>query len=209
VCHFDTETPFPDEKWVHVLNQELPHDLAVVKADRVDPLFHSRFWALHRYYQYRIQVGVRDPLRNRQVFSYPKSLDFEAMKEAAKALPGTHDFLAFSQLVDPKKSTVRRLHTVELSQVRDEIRIDIVGSAFVRGMMRRISGALWDIGRGARPVEEIANLLTERDKRTIKWPTVLPARGLCLMKVSYGRHPKPQVKLHKKERFLAEEDSDE
>lgn len=190
VCHFDTTNPMPIDRWPRVLNELLPPDLAVIKSSRVPDDFHSRFWADKRWYRYRIKSGLRDPFRSRQAYEYGPELNLELMQKAAKSLVGEHNFLAFSQEIPEGRNTVRILYNVELSRVQDEIRIDIVGQAFLRGMMRRMSGALWEIGRGFRPVESIEELLAQRRKEDIKWPTVLPACGLTLMKVFYGRHPK-------------------
>ena len=190
VCHFDCGVPIPVERWPRALNQVLPEDLTVVSAERVHPDFNSRFWAAKRWYRYRIQTAWRDPLRGRYAFTYcARELDLRPMKRAAKQFLGVHDFLAFSQLVEPGQNTVREIYGFKVSRVRDEVWIDVVGSAFVRGMMRRMSGALWDIGRGAKEPDEIGRLLKKRVKAEIEWPTVLPACGLTLMKVFYGRHP--------------------
>ncbi len=195
VCHFDTELTMPVERWPRVINQLLPHDLSVLDAKVVNPDFHSRFWANNRYYRYRIQTGPRDPRRSRYAWHYPKSLDVAAMQSAAKLFVGRHNFLAFSQLMPKGKNTVRELFSVEVKAVRDEVVIDIVGTAFIRGMMRRISGSLWEVGRGQRSEANIEMLLGSTDRRKIVWPTLLPARGLTLMKVSYGRHPTEKRKF--------------
>lgn len=192
VVHFDTANPMPVERWANVVNQVLPSDLTVVSVAEVHPEFHSRFWAVDRYYRYRIMTGARDPMRTRYAWHYGKGLDAERMHEAAQRLIGTHSFLAFSQLLEPWKSPVRTLHRLNVRQVRDEVWIDVVGLAFVRGMMRRISGALWEIGRGKYEAEHLDSLLAATDKKKIVWPPVLPACGLTLMRVRYGRHPSPQ-----------------
>lgn len=190
VCHFDVSEGMPEDKWRLVLNQALPNDIAIVSSCKVSPEFNSRFWAEKRWYRYRILTGRTDPERARYTYHYDaKPLDVGLMRDAASHLIGKHDFLAFSQLVPPGKSTVRELFSVEVRRVRDELRIDVIGTAFVRGMMRRISGALWEVGRGARQPDSIPELLGQRDRRKIRWPTVLPANGLTLMKVFYGRHP--------------------
>ena len=190
VVHFDSTVPIPMERWPRVMNQVLPADLTVVKATKVHPEFNSRFWASKRWYRYRIQTKWRDPERSRYAFFYnAKPLDEERMHRAAQSFVGVHDFLAFSQLVEPGTNTVRQIFEISVKRYRDEVRVDVYGTAFVRGMMRRMSGCLWDIGRGARSPEEIDVLLEQRDKRKIDWPTVLPASGLTLMKVFYGRHP--------------------
>jgi tRNA pseudouridine38-40 synthase len=190
VCHFDCGVPVPVERWPKAVNQVLPGDVTVVSAAVVAPDFNSRFWADRRWYRYRIQTGWRDPMRARQATYYgAKELDVRAMQRAAQAFRGIHDFLAFSQLVEEGANTTREVHACTVRRVRDEVWIDVVGSAFVRGMMRRMSGALWEVGRGAREPEEIGRLLKSRKKAEIDWPTVLPACGLTLMKVFYGRHP--------------------
>ncbi len=190
VCHFDTLNPMPEEKWKRAINDRLDHDLAVVESKAVDPEFHSRFWADRRWYRYRIQLGDRDPHRSRFTFQYPKALDVNLMNEAAQALVGEHDFYAFSQDLVGDENTLRTLFSVEVSAKKDEVWVDVVGTAFVRGMMRRISGSLWEIGRGQRPGSDIVRLLQDPDSERLQWPTVLPAKGLTLMKVFYGRHPR-------------------
>ena len=81
--------------------------------------------------------------------------------------------------------------------------MDVVGTAFLRGMMRRMSGAVLEVGRGRRPVEEVSRLLVKEERTKLTWPVVLPAKGLCLMGIRYGRHPRdhreqlqPDLKLN-------------
>jgi tRNA pseudouridine38-40 synthase len=190
VCHFDCGVPVPVERWPRAINQVLPGDVSVLEATEVSADFNSRFWADKRWYRYRIATGTRDPMRARYAYHYSAhGLDVKAMARAARPIVGIHDFLAFSQEVEEGANTVREVHSCTVRRVRDEVWIDVVGSAFVRGMMRRISGALWEVGRGARVASEVEGLLQRRAKAEIDWPTVLPACGLTLMKVYYGRHP--------------------
>lgn len=111
-----------------------------------------------------------------------------SMKRAATALVGVHDFLAFSQQIPAGANTIRTLFSVEVKRSRKEIWIDIEGTAFLRGMMRRISGSLFEVGRGKRSEDYPASLLhwTKKEGR----PPTLPACGLTLMKITYGRHPR-------------------
>lgn len=191
VCHFDTPNPMPPHKWAPVLNRLLPPDLAVRESSAASPDFHSRFCALDRHYRYRILLGARDPHRARYVHEYGKPLDPERMRQAADRLLGNHDFLAFTEELEPSVENTRRtLYRFEVSQTRDEVWVDVVGTAFLRGMMRRMAGALLEVGRGRRPVEEVSRLLDPKERNNLQWPVVLPARGLCLMRVRYGRHPR-------------------
>lgn len=190
VCHFDTSNPMPVENWVRALNDRLPADLSVREAKRVHPDFHSRFWADRRWYRYRISQGIPDPFSDRFAYWWPgRELDVEAMAEAADFLKGSHDFYAFSQLIPPEVNTIRELFSVHVTRHGREVWIDVEGTAFLRGMMRRISGSLLEIGRHARDPKSLKRLLNHRASPERPWPVVLPAHGLCLMKVFYGRHP--------------------
>ncbi|MDR3689943.1 MAG: tRNA pseudouridine(38-40) synthase TruA [Fimbriimonas sp.] len=190
VCHFDTEVPIEPEKWARILNRVLEPDVAVVTSKQVDASFHSRFCAKDRMYRYRISTSVRDPIRSRFAHHYGRPLDVRLMNQAARALVGDHDFVAFTEELDPSVENTRRtLFSIDVRQVRDEVWVDVVGTAFLRGMMRRIAGALLEVGRGYRPVEEVSRLLGEERNR-LMWPVVLPANGLCLMRIRYGRNPK-------------------
>jgi tRNA pseudouridine38-40 synthase len=113
------------------------------------------------------------------------------MQRAAELLRGDHDFRAFTEELEPHiRNTRRELFKVKVRAVRDEVWVDVVGTAFLRGMMRRMSGALLEVGRGRRPIEEVSRLLDPEERDSIQWPVVLPAQGLCLMRVRYGRHPR-------------------
>jgi len=189
VCHFDSEVNIPPEKWARILNKVLEPDVAVVTSKHVLDSFHSRFSAQDRFYRYRISTGVRDPIRSRFVHEYGRDLEIPKMQLAAKALLGDHDFKAFTEELDPHvENTHRTLFSVDVRQIRDEVWVDVVGTAFLRGMMRRMAGALLEVGRGYRPVEEVGKLLNE-ERYKLQWPVVLPAKGLCLMRIRYGRHP--------------------
>ncbi|ARU42311.1 tRNA pseudouridine(38-40) synthase TruA [Armatimonadetes bacterium Uphvl-Ar1] len=189
VCHFDCPVPLPVERMARALNKVMPRDLSVVKAETVADDFSARFMARKRHYVYRVMVNDRNPLRMRFAHYVRYGLDLDRMRAAAKFLEGEHDFLSFSQEMEESVNTVRRLFRVNLHWVDNEVLIHVHGTAFVRGMMRRIAGSLVEVGRGNRKVEWIPELLVARDKSSIDWPPVLPACGLTLVRVKYGRSP--------------------
>lgn len=185
-AHFDTLNPMPVETWRLVLNKVLPEDCRIVRSEEVAPEFHARFSATGRIYRYRFLLNEFDPFRRRYAHTYWKALDLEAMRNAAKVLVGEHDFRGYTEEVGPEVLNTRRLlKSVEVDSHGDEIHLTVHGTAFLRGMMRRMAGMLFEIGRDHRPLEDAARLLTqERDR--MQWPIVLPARGLTLMEVQYG-----------------------
>jgi len=191
VCHLDWDCKIPIERLPYALNRRLPHDVAVLKAQRVSDDFNSRFCVLDRYYRYRIVTKQRDPQKERFAHFCGVKLDLEKMQEAATILQGEHDFRAFTEELEPTvTNTTRTLFSVGVKEVRNEVWVDIVGTAFMRGMMRRMSGAILEVGRGHRDVVEVSRLLQPEERLKYQWPEVLPAKGLCLMKIRYGRHPR-------------------
>jgi tRNA pseudouridine38-40 synthase len=187
VCHFDTEVDMEPSRWERVLNKVLEDDVAVQESSEAENGFHSRFCAEYRRYRYRIGTAPRDPFTTRYVHDYSRPLDLRLMNEAAGRLIGEHDFLAYTEELDPRVENTRRLifHADVLEYHGKEVHIEFVGTAFLRGMMRRMSGALLEVGRGHRPVDQVGDLLTAK-RDLLQWPVVLPAKGLCLMEVRYG-----------------------
>jgi tRNA pseudouridine38-40 synthase len=190
VCHFDSPVPIPSERWARVLNKILPDDLAIVRSTLVSAGFHARFSAEDRTYRYRISTAPRDPLLSRYVCDFGRPLDVDLMRLGAEHLVGTHDYVAFTEELDSGVlNTTRTLHRISIVHKPKEVAIEITGTAFLRGMMRRISGGLLEVGRGYRPMEEISMLLTER-RSSLQLPVVLPAKGLCLHRIRYANPPR-------------------
>jgi tRNA pseudouridine38-40 synthase len=191
VCHFDTDVDMEPDNWARVLNNLLEPDVAVQESSEVGSEFHSRFCAETRRYRYRISTGARDPFNARYTHDFGRPVDIRLMNQAAGAILGEHDFRAFTEELDPSVENTRRLlfQADVLEYHGKEVHIEIVGTAFLRGMMRRISGALLEIGRGHRPADEMARLLTD-GRDSLQWPVVLPAKGLCLMEVRYADPPR-------------------
>lgn len=186
VCHFDSDVAIKTEDWPRVLNKVLPDDLSVLKAKEVPKTFHSRQTALKRKYRYRILVGGRDPLRGRFSAFYGRPVDVALMDRLAQSLLGEIDFRAFSEEVPKDAHTFRRLYKIGVRQVKDEVHIDVVGNAFLRGMMRRIAGGLLEAGRGHRTEPDFLELTDPKKRELIQWPVVMPAKGLTLLSVAYG-----------------------
>ncbi|RIL07055.1 MAG: tRNA pseudouridine(38-40) synthase TruA [Proteobacteria bacterium] len=171
------------------LNAVLPRDVAVVRADVVGDAFHARRDALSKLYVYRLWTGVaRSPLRDRTSLWVRAPHDLVAMREAAAALQGTHDFASFQGAGSAARSTVRTLARAELRGVwGGEVELAFEGPGFLRHMVRNLVGTLLDVGRGRLRPDRIADVLAARD-RAAAGPTA-PARGLVLVRVRYGDFP--------------------
>jgi tRNA pseudouridine38-40 synthase len=165
------------------LNAVLPADVAVLETAPAEPLWHPRFSALRRHYRYTVlNQPWRSPLDRRYAHLVTQPLNLAAMQSAAGLLVGVHDFASFGQ---PTQGEITVREVFDAAWQRDGARfyLDVVGSGFLRGMMRSLAGTLLQVGVGAWDVDRVAAVLAARD-RSLAAPPV-PACGLCLMQVDY------------------------
>jgi tRNA pseudouridine38-40 synthase len=184
VAHFDTDVQRPESAWVRGVNAFLPESIAVLWSRPVDPEFHARFSALSRTYRYRLlNRPVRPALEARHTGWYHAPLDIDAMRTAARALVGEHDFSAFRAAECQAKTPVRTVHSITIDRHEDEIHLLIRANAFLHHMVRNIVGSLVYVGSSRQRPEWIGELLQMRD-RTRAAPTFMP-EGLYLERVDY------------------------
>jgi tRNA pseudouridine38-40 synthase len=165
------------------LNAVLPADVAVLDLALAAPDWHPRFSALRRHYRYTVlNAPLRSPLDRRYAHQVSRPLDLEALQGAAQLLVGTHDFASFGQPTQGD-STVRQIFNAQWWQNGHCLFFDVVGNAFLRGMVRSLVGTLLPIGMGAWPIERVEVILSARDRAA--GPAPAPPCGLCLMQVEY------------------------
>jgi tRNA pseudouridine38-40 synthase len=170
------------------LNAWLPEEVVVRQIAEVDEAFDARRDAVRRHYRYVIDNGPVRPVTDRhQVWHVAGKLDITAMTEAAQSILGTHDFAAFASRFDnPDLSTVRNLSRFDVCRSSDSIFVDVEGNAFLPHQVRRMTGALVEVGRGKLSVEDYKDLLAG-DPATAG--PVAPPHGLSLMSVKYPVDP--------------------
>lgn len=184
VVHFDTQAQRPAKAWVQGTNTHLPDTLRVHWASPVPAEFHARFSATARMYRYIIHRSpTRSAVLNKSVTWVAHELDVQRMNDAAQHLLGEHDFSSFRSSQCQANSPVRTVHHLRFSENDQFIVMEIKANAFLHHMVRNIMGCLIDIGRGAKPVAWMSELLTACDRRLAS-PTARPW-GLYLVKVDY------------------------
>ena len=196
VVHLDVEdevllgsagrsTAPPAQALLRRLNGVLPDDVRVHRATPAPPGFDARFSAVWRRYAYRIADAPQlvDPLVRRSVLAWPRSLDLDAMNQAAALLAGEHDFAAFCRRREGA-TTIRTL--LELSWARDGRGVAVAtvrADAFCHNMVRALVGCMVAVGEGRREPSWAGEVLRAgvRDPAV----TVLHAHGLTLEQVGY------------------------
>lgn len=185
VANFKTESIMKIKKMMEYVESYLPDDIVVKSMIDVHERFDSRLNAKAKTYVYTIDNNnYTDVFLRKFSFHVDKKIDVDKMRNGAEALIGTHDFATFtSAKVAKKKSTLRTINSIDISESNNVIKIKINGNGFLLNMVRIISGTLIAIGTGDIPVNRITEIL-ESKNRELAGDRV-PGRGLCLMSVEY------------------------
>ena len=167
------------------LNGILTNDLSISTAQLMPDRFNARYSAVRRTYVYRIlNRPQRSALRHNKQYLVPARLDIDAMRSAAEALLGRHDFKSFKSSNTDSSSTICRVDRAEiLNKGEGELEFWISADHFVYNMMRIIAGTLIEVGLGKRTPSALAEALAGQD-RQLAGPTA-PPWGLCLYSVEY------------------------
>jgi tRNA pseudouridine38-40 synthase len=175
---------------VRALNAQLPPAIRVLDAEEAPAEFHPRFGARSKTYRYRLWHGdVMSPFERGYAWHVPGALDVGAMREAARLLEGRHDFASFQAAGSSVATTEREIFTSSIEAALSAqhpalVIYEVVGSGFLRHMVRIIVGSLVEVGRGRRPAAWIGEAIASRE-RSAAGPTA-PPHGLFLVGVRYS-----------------------
>jgi tRNA pseudouridine38-40 synthase len=184
VAHFETESTIPLHGFRQGLTSALPPQIAVIDAALAEPGFHARFSSRGKRYRYTL-LNRRDPsplLRN-TAWWRPRPLDLDAMRAAAEPLLGEHDFSAFRAAGCTARTTNRLISRIDITRDGDLVHLTVDGNAFLRHMVRILTGTLVEVAEARRDPTTVAALLASGD-RTQAGQTA-PPHGLTLVEVRY------------------------
>jgi len=206
VASFALQAPIPPANLHRALNRTLPASIRVLEAWSVPSTFHARHSAQAKTYEYRVFRGeICPPVLARYVHACPWPMDLAAMRQAASAFLGAHDFLSFAA-TDPDLASrtafaeayekpdqplaVRTIYSSAWEERQGEsgelLVYRVRGSGFLHHMVRNLVGTMLDVGRGRLRPDCIPEILAAR-ARAAAGPTA-PAQGLFLHSVEYPAH---------------------
>ena len=119
------------------------------------------------------ELGMTALVETHSADEVARGLDAGALRAAADALVGQHDFSAFRSAECQALSPVKTLHSIAIEQRGAYWRFDFDADAFLHHMIRNLMGSLITVGSGTRSPRWIADVLASRD-RTLASATFAP-----------------------------------
>lgn len=183
-ANFYSDTTIDIGNLPKVINFNLPEDVSVVGAKFVPDDFHARYDAKLKKYRYVVHRSrYRNALLLNRAYEYPYEVDTDRMRKALSYLIGEHDFSSFMGKGAVVKDSIRTIEKIDVIEDGDFLYLDFEAKAFLKNMIRIVTGTALEIGRGQREIEYMKEAL-EKKKRKAAGPTA-PACGLYLVDVKY------------------------
>jgi tRNA pseudouridine38-40 synthase len=183
VASFSTAAPIPHDL-TYRLNGLSPADVAVPATAVVEEGFDARGDALSRTYRYRLHARrASSPFEQNRALWWPHRIDHAALDACAAALPGTHDFTAFTPTQTDHVRLDRNVFEARWERQGETLDFTITADTFMRNMVRILVGTMLEASSGRRTPESFARLL-DGAPRPAAGETA-PPHGLYLESVSY------------------------
>ena len=165
------------------INDLLPHDIHILRAERTTDQFHARHDAKTRVYLFQIATR-RSAFAKNFVWWIKDRLDLKAMQHAAKLLEGRHDFSAFTdKRLKQEESRIVVVERCEIVRDGELLLFRIAASHFLWKMVRKLVAFLVEIGRGNFKPEDLESRLKSGEA----FEPSAPPSGLFLEAITYGK----------------------
>ena len=189
VVSFSSDTRLTADVLRKALDANLPRDIVVLEVREAPAGFHAIRDALRKRYRYIVQDGpIRDVFGRAHAWYFAQPLDVEAMRTAAQALLGQHDFSSFEAAGSPRVSSVRTIYNLTVERRAgdswERVIFEVEADGFLYNMVRNLVGSLVVVGRGRQEPAWIARVLAAQDRKVAGMTA--PPQGLFLVNVDYG-----------------------
>ena len=182
-AHVNINVEITEYKLMRAMNSNLPEDIHVISAKKVDDSFHARYMVIEKEYKYYLNMGEYMPTMRNYIYQYNKMLDVYKMKDAIKYFLGTHSFKSFTPSKDVRNNYIRTINYVDITEHDKILCFTFRGNGFIKYQIRNMVGFLIKVGEGKKNGEDIPKILEKEDRRMASI-TAHP-EGLYLTNVKY------------------------
>ncbi len=185
VACFTTSSTIPAESMARALNSVLPKDIVIREAVDAPDGFDPRRDSKSKTYLYRIlNRPVPSALLRRCTWHVFTPLDVNLMRRCAAHFIGEKDFTTFRAAGDDSAHSIREVTSVKVEPKDDGlIEVEVSGTAFLRHMVRIMTGTLVEAGKGRLDPDSLPAVIDARDRSAA--PMTAPPQGLCLVEIVY------------------------
>jgi len=186
VANFHTDSQIPIVAFQKGLNAILPRDIVVCSATEVPPEFHARFSATSRRYRYTIlNREYPSALLRHTGYCFPTKMDVSRTNNLCKILVGKHDFSSFQKAGSDRRNPVCEIYEAYWWKKEPYVYFEIEADAFLRGMVRAITGTVLKYMKCRDADAQILRILDAKDRAAAGMS--VPAHGLSLIQVQYNK----------------------
>ncbi|MEA1982083.1 MAG: tRNA pseudouridine(38-40) synthase TruA [Campylobacterota bacterium] len=171
------------------MNSLLPDDIRILECEPCSSEFNpNKDSKSKKYHYYFCTDAIHNPVLNDTVAHTP-SLEIELMQEACKLFIGEHNFSSFAKRDVNMHSSLRRVVSCEILATHSLLLgsqvyyLEIVGTGFLRYMVRYIAGALFSLGKGQITLSDISEALASDKEKKIS--SRAKSKGLHLIEINY------------------------
>ena len=173
------------------LNSLLHNDIRIIQCEECDGSFNPIKDSISKEYHYYFSDKYPFNPQLRDIINFTSnSLDIELMKKGCELFIGTYDFTNFCRKSSNARTTIRTILNCEIFETSHSPFISkvyvlkVVGTGFLKQMVRYIAGTLLKLGEHKIDINRISEYLNneKKDKPAPK----AAAKGLHLFKVNYG-----------------------
>lgn len=179
VVHFDSVLPVKADRFVMMINYQLPQSISVSSVEEVPTSFHARYHVKLKTYEYHLYTGMYNPLLAHYAW-FVKDLDINHLKELLQFFVGTHDFTSFATLSD--KDPVRTIQSIQVTERDSVVIVQFTAKGFLHHMIRLIMGTVIRILQG-QVKSSIPDLFAQKSRKETTF--MAPPGGLYLVAVQY------------------------
>lgn len=166
------------------LNSLLPKDIAVLTCEPAPAGFDARADAEARTYCFRVLARPQpSAFLRRTALHWAHACDRDLLHACAAALPGRHDFTAFTLAETGHRWFNREIESAAWREQGDLLEFWITADAFLRHMNRTLVGTMLEVAQGRRSLDDFVALLEGAHRREAGH-TAAP-HGLALASVRY------------------------